>query len=108
MPHALLLLPDLDYSGAAKQVSLLAPGLRRAGWTAEVFSLRGDGPFAPALQAAEVPVRASTLRPPFRWLGLRRVVPPPDRGVVHAFGLPVLRRLWLGTLGHPRPKVVVS
>jgi glycosyltransferase involved in cell wall biosynthesis len=108
MPHAFLLLPNLNYSGAAKQASLLAPGLVRAGWTATIFSLTGKGPFAPALRAAEVPVLLSTLRPAFRWLGLRWVVPPADRGVVHAFGLPVLRRLWLGTLGRPRPKVVVS
>jgi glycosyltransferase involved in cell wall biosynthesis len=108
MSHAFFLLPDLDYSGAAKQVSLLAPGLVRAGWTTEVFSLAGDGPFAPALRAAEVPALRSTARHFLSWLGLRWVVPPPDRGVVHAFGLPVLRRLWLGTLGQPRPKVMVS
>jgi glycosyltransferase involved in cell wall biosynthesis len=108
MRHAFFLLPDLDYSGAAKQVSLLAPGLVRAGWTAEVFSLGGDGPFAPALRAAGVPVLVSTARPVFRWPGLRWVVPSPDQSIVHAFGLPALRRLWLGTLGGRRPKVVIS
>ncbi|HKB05909.1 MAG TPA: glycosyltransferase family 4 protein [Gemmataceae bacterium] len=108
MPNVLFLLPDLGYSGAAKQVSLLAPGLRRAGWTAEVFSLAGGGPFAPILRGADVPVLTSTARHALKWLGLRWLVPSSDRGVVHAFGLPVLRRLWVGTLGSDRPKVVVS
>jgi glycosyltransferase involved in cell wall biosynthesis len=108
MPNVFFLLPDLDYSGAAKQVSLLAPGLLQAGWMAEVFSLAGDGPLAPGLRAAHVAVLTSTARHELKWAGLRWVVPSPDQGVVHAFGLPVLRRLWLGTLGSRRPKVVVS
>jgi glycosyltransferase involved in cell wall biosynthesis len=106
--HVFFLLPDLDHAGAAKQVSLLAPGLVRAGWSATVFSLAGDGPFSPGLRAAGVGVLSSTARHAFKWLGLRWLIPSPGRGPVHAFGLPILRRVWLGTVGRPRPKVVVS
>ena len=42
MPRILYLLPDLDYSGAAKQLSLLAPGLARSGF------LRMEAAFRPA------------------------------------------------------------
>lgn len=108
MPHVFFLLSDLDYTGAAKQGSLLAPGLVRAGWSATVFSLAGNGPFTDTLRDAGVPVLTSTARHAFKWLGLRWIVPTPDRGIVHAFGLPALRRLWGGTLGRARAKVVVS
>src|SRR5262245_27856660 len=108
MSHVFFLLPDMNYTGAAKQASLLAPGLAGAGWNVTVFPLAGDGPFASGFRASHIGVLSSTARHAFKWLGLRRLVPSPDRGLVHAFGLPILRRLWGATLGLPRPKIVVS
>jgi glycosyltransferase involved in cell wall biosynthesis len=108
MPHAFFLLPDLDYSGAARQVSLLAPALVQAGWATTVFRVAGPGPLTRQPRTTGVGILTSTTQPVFRWLGLRSLVPRPDRGVVHAFGLPVWRRLWLETLGTRRPKVVVN
>src|SRR4051812_7911556 len=108
MRRVLFLISGLDYSGAAKQLSLLAPGLGRTGWAPEVYSLGGDGPFDPVLRATGVPVLTSTARPVLRWLGLRRLLPASDGGGVHALGPAALRRLWSGTPGRPGPKVVVG
>lgn len=108
MPHVEFVLPDLGYTGAAKQVSLIAPALPAAGWTTEVFPLTRAGRFTDRLRASGVTVLESSGRSAVRWLGLRFLIPVPGRGLVHAFGLPVLRRLRLATLGARRPPVVLS
>jgi glycosyltransferase involved in cell wall biosynthesis len=111
MRHVYLVVPDLSYAGHAKQVSLLAPGVVRAGWTAGVYSLAGDGPFGDPLRAAGVSVEQQTgsaSRDLRSWAALRWMIPSPGGGVVHAFGLRVLRRLMIATAGSGRPRIVVS
>ena len=111
MPHVQFLLPDLGYTAAARQVSLVAPALTDPGWSSEVYPLTRAGragPFAESLRAGGVMVLESTARSPLRWFGLRWLIPTPGRGLVHAFGLRVLRRLRAATLGRRRPPIVLS
>jgi glycosyltransferase involved in cell wall biosynthesis len=108
MPHVEFLVSDLEYNAAARQVSLIAAGIVEPGWTTEVFTLAGGGPFTAALRGEGVGVLHSKARSPFNWLGLRWMVPAPGRGLVHVFGLPALRRLWAGTLSSRRPPVVLT
>jgi glycosyltransferase involved in cell wall biosynthesis len=107
MPHVHFVLPDVGYTAAAKQVSVIAPALAEPGWTTEVFSLAGDGPFTGPLRAGGVPVLKSSARAA-PWVALRWLIPNPGRGVVHAFGLKVLRRLWAATVGRRRPPILLS
>jgi glycosyltransferase involved in cell wall biosynthesis len=111
MRHVYFVVPDLSYAGHAKQVSLLAPGVVRAGWTAGVYSLAGAGPFGDPLRAAGMSVErqsGSASRDLRSWAVLRWMIPAPGRGVVHAFGLRVLRRLMTATAGSGRPRIVLS
>jgi glycosyltransferase involved in cell wall biosynthesis len=82
MAQVSFLLSEPRFTGAARQVSLLAPALARAGWTTGIH------------------VPARHLR---NWAGLRRLP-----GVVHAFGLKALGWWSLATTGTRRPKVVLS
>jgi glycosyltransferase involved in cell wall biosynthesis len=108
MANAYLVVPDLEYRGHAKQVSLLAPALRQAGHTVGVYALDAAGPFADVIRAGGVAFEHSSARDVRSWLLLRWMIPRPDAGVVHAFGLKVLRRLWAATLGTKRPRIVLS
>jgi glycosyltransferase involved in cell wall biosynthesis len=108
MANVYLVVPDLEYRGHAKQVSLLAPALRQAGHTLGVYTLDAGGPFADVLRANGVAVEHSSARDARNWLSLRRMAPRADAGVVHAFGLKVLRRLWAATLGTKRPRIVLT
>jgi glycosyltransferase involved in cell wall biosynthesis len=108
MPHVHFVLPNLGYNSAAKQASLIAAGIVNPGWTTEVYSLAVDGPFTAPLRAQGVPVLSSTARPPLNWFGLRWMIPAPGHGLVHAFGLLVLHRLWAATIHRHRPPVVLS
>jgi glycosyltransferase involved in cell wall biosynthesis len=111
MRHVYFVVPDLGHAAHAKQVSLLAPAMVGAGWTAGVYSLAGDGPFGDVVRAAGVPVERQSgfagrdLR---SWGVLRWLVPSAGRGTVHAWGLHVFRRLMVATAGTRRPRVVVS
>ena len=111
MPHVQYVLPDLQYTAAARQLLLIAPGLRDSGWTTEVYPLTRAGqagPLTETLRARGVTVLESSGRSVVRWLGLRFVAPTPGRGIIHAFGLGVLRRLWAGTVGIRRPPILLS
>jgi glycosyltransferase involved in cell wall biosynthesis len=108
MANVYLVVPDLEHRGHAKQVSLLAPALRQAGHTVGVYALNASGPFADVLRGVGVPVEHSSARDLRNWLSLRWMIPGSEGGVVHAFGLRVLRRLWAATLGTKRPRVVLS
>jgi len=108
MANVHLVVPDLEYRGHAKQVSLLAPALRQAGHTVGVYALDAAGPFADVIRAGDFGVEHSSARDLRSWLLLRWMIPRPDAGVVHAFGLRVLRRLWAATLGTNRPRIVLS
>jgi glycosyltransferase involved in cell wall biosynthesis len=108
MANVYLVVPDLEYRGHAKQLSLVAPALRQAGHTVGVYALDASGPFADLIRAGGVAVEHSSARDLRSWLLLRWMIPRPDSGVVHAFGLKVLRRLWVATLGRKRPEIVLS
>jgi glycosyltransferase involved in cell wall biosynthesis len=111
MPHVFFVLPDLGYTAAAKQVSLIAPALTEPDWSSTVFPLTRagrHGPFTGPLRANEVMVLESSGRSAVRWLGLRFVVPRPGHGLIHAFGLAALRRLWVGIVGSRRAPILVS
>jgi hypothetical protein len=111
MPHIQFVLPDLGYTTAAKQVSLIAPALTGPGWSGEVYPLTRAGragPFTGVLRANHVTVLESTGRSVLRWFGLRFLIPAPGRGLVHAFGLKVLRRLRAATFGRRRPPIILS
>ena len=100
-----LIVSDLGFTGHAKQVSLLAPALARAGFAVTVHSFNGDGPFAGPLREAGVPVQMG--RSSRDWLALRGVGREAG-AVVHVFGLPAFRRLAIASVGVSRPRVVVS
>src|SRR5262249_25987619 len=108
MANAYLVVPDLEYRGHAKQVSLLAPALRQAGHTVGVYALEAAGPFADVIRAGGVCFVDSAGSGVRSWRLLRRMIHRRDAGVVHAFGLRVLRRLWAATLGTKRPRIVLS
>src|SRR5262245_25732241 len=111
MGNVYFVVPDLDYAGHARQVSLLAPALRCADWSVAVYSLAGHGPFGPPLRAASVAVELQlgrSARDARSWLIMRCMIPRHGHGAVHAFGLGVLRRIRLATVGMRRPRIVLS
>jgi glycosyltransferase involved in cell wall biosynthesis len=86
--------PGLDYSGPARQLTLLARHLPRDRFAVRVCVLGRSSPWAEALRAAGVPVdvlgwtRTVDARP---LLALRRLVREVRPDVVHAWGRPALR-----------------
>ena len=111
MPYVQFVLPDLGYTAAAKQLSLIAPAFDKPGWSSGVYPLTQagrPGPFADALRESHVTVLESTGQSVLRWFGLRFLIPAPGRGLVHAFGLKVLRRLRIATFGRRRPPIILS
>jgi glycosyltransferase involved in cell wall biosynthesis len=108
MPHVYFVVPDLGHTAAAKQVSLVAPAFVEPGWSSEVYSLAGDGPFSGAIRAGSVSVMHSTANDFRNWSLLRFIIPAFGKGLVHAFGLKVLRRLWAATVGMRRPPVILT
>jgi glycosyltransferase involved in cell wall biosynthesis len=111
MPHVEFVVPDLGYTAAARQVSLIAPALADPDWWTGVLPLTRAGragPFTGPLRMNGVTVLESTGRAGIRGLGLRFSIPAPGRGLVHAFGLKVLRALRLANLGARRPPIVLS
>ena len=94
MPKALLVLPSLDYGGAARQVCLLAAGLPREGIDVRVCALGGPAPWADELAAAGVVVAVLGWTRPFDvWplAALRRLLRSYRPEVVHAWGPAALR-----------------
>jgi glycosyltransferase involved in cell wall biosynthesis len=85
----LLVIPGLRYSGAARQLTLLAMGLQRERFEPRVCVLGRSGPWAESLQAAGVPVeilawtRVIDLRALWR---LRRLLHGFRPDVIHAWG----------------------
>jgi glycosyltransferase involved in cell wall biosynthesis len=94
VPKALLVLPSLDYGGAARQVCLLSTGLRREGLDVRVCALGRPAPWADELTAAGVAVDVLGWRRPFDVLplaALRRLLHTYRPDVVHAWGTVALR-----------------
>lgn len=94
-PRVLFLASDLGPTGAARQLTLLAPRLGAAGVDVVVVVLgRDDTPFAAELRAAGVPVHAAPLRKPFDvrgWRHLRTLADAAGPSVVHAWGPAAVR-----------------
>ena len=67
----LFIIPTLDRSGAEKQLTLLAPGLARAGFDVHVCALTRGGPYEKPLRAAGLPVtmigKSWKFDPPAYW-----------------------------------------
>src|SRR5262249_6522300 len=110
MHKVLFVTPDLEYRGAAKQLTLLAGGLPRDRFEPRVCVLGRDGPFGQRLRAAGVPVEVLGWTRPFDpapvW-NLRRLVREFRPDVVHAWRPPALRALGLAA-GGAAGRLVVS
>jgi glycosyltransferase involved in cell wall biosynthesis len=94
MRRILFVAPDLEYTGAGKQMALLAAGLPRDEVDLRVCVLSDEGPLAPALRSAGVRVqslgwtRRLDLLAPWR---LRRLVEDYRPDVIHAWRPAALR-----------------
>jgi glycosyltransferase involved in cell wall biosynthesis len=94
VPKVLLVVPSLDYGGAARQACLLAAGLPREGLDVRVCALRCRAPWADELAAAGAAVDVLGWRRPFDVLplaALRRLLRAYRPDVVHAWGPAALR-----------------
>jgi glycosyltransferase involved in cell wall biosynthesis len=107
--RVLLLLPSLDYGGAARQATLLAAALPRGRFEARVCVLGGEAPWADELRRAGVAVETLGWRRPFDlapFLALRRLLRAFRPQIVHAWGAAALRALTL--VGGPRGARVIA
>lgn len=92
----LFVIPDLDCSGAAKQLTLLAPALPREHFEVRVCAIGSDGPFGAVLQKAGIGVEILGWR---RWVELgalgrwRRLLADYKPDIVHAWRPGALRFL---------------
>jgi glycosyltransferase involved in cell wall biosynthesis len=97
MLKILFVIPDLEYSGAARQLTLLASGLPADRFQRRVSVFGSAGPWVETLRAAGVDVdvlgwkRLVDLKP---FGALRRVLRSYQADVIHAWRLPALRAVW--------------
>jgi glycosyltransferase involved in cell wall biosynthesis len=110
MRRVLCLIPSLDYSGAAKQLTLLASHLIRDQFHLRVGVLQRTGPFAKQLSAAGVAMdvlgRGRAIDPGL-FLRLRQLQRSFQPHVIHAWGREALRAVaWAG--GRRGAAIVVS
>ncbi len=109
MRTVLFVIPSLEYSGAARQLTLLASGLPRDQFAPRVCVLGRGGPLAETLRAAGVAVEVLDWH---RWfdvapfLHLRRQVRS-GAAIVHVWGPTVLRAVGL-CAGRTSSRLVVS
>jgi glycosyltransferase involved in cell wall biosynthesis len=113
MRKILILIPDLNFNGHARQASLLAGALPADRFHVEVLGLGGGGPFAEPLRCAGIIVETRKCRRVFNvknWFALRRrlLTDPPD--IVHVFGMASLRELSFAMFGKfsATPPIVAS
>jgi glycosyltransferase involved in cell wall biosynthesis len=105
----LCLIPNLEYNGAARQLTLLAASLPHDRFTVRVCVLGPAGPWAKDLRRAGVDVEVFGWR---RWLdpqpllALRRSLADFRPDVLHAWRLPALRPLALLPGTHRLPLLV--
>ena len=116
MTRVLLLIPTLDRSGAEKQLTLLASGLKRDfsdEFEVEVVCLTRGGPYQVELEAAGVPVTILGKRfrfDPFALRRLKKLVREKQPDILHTwlFAANSYGRLVAGKEGVAGPQVVVS
>jgi glycosyltransferase involved in cell wall biosynthesis len=104
MQTILFVLENLNYCGAAKQVSLLAAGLPRDQFALRVCTLKTEGPAGEKLRAAGVPVEVlggSRLVNLAAFWHLRRLVRAIQPDVIHTWGRSSLRMVALAARGIP-------
>jgi glycosyltransferase involved in cell wall biosynthesis len=109
MRRILYVLASLEYGGAARQATLLARGLPRDQFRAEVCVLGKLGPWRDDLAQGGVVVTALGWK---RWLDLRPFLRLRERirvfqpDVIHAYTLPALRAVMAASAGLKRRLVV--
>src|SRR5579859_6536015 len=89
---------SLEYSGAARQLMLLAGGLARQAWRVHVVVLGLESPWVEALRRDGVEVEVLGWRRPFDvwpFVTLRRLVRSLRPDVVHVWGATALRAVVL-------------
>jgi glycosyltransferase involved in cell wall biosynthesis len=106
----LLVIDSLHYSGAARQLTLLAAGLPRTAFQVRVAVLGTEAPWVEALRADGVEVDVLRWRRPFDvlpLLALRRLVRSLRPDVLHVWGTMALRMVVL-TGSYPLKRLLVS
>ena len=111
MIKVLLLIPNLDRSGAEKQLTHLAMGLPRDEFDVEVVALTRGGPYEEQLKVAGIPLTIIGKRWKFDPLALqrlRRLIARKQPDILHTwlFAANAYGRMAVGS--KPVPKVVVS
>ena len=114
--RVLLLIPTLDRSGAEKQLTLLASGLKRDfsdEFEVEVACLTRGGPYQADLEAAGVPVTVLGKRfrfDPFALRRLKKHIQEKQPDILHTwlFAANSYGRLVAGKASVPGPEVIVS
>jgi glycosyltransferase involved in cell wall biosynthesis len=94
----LFIIANLDYSGAARQLSLLAANLPRESFRVRVAVLGAETPWAASLRGQGVDVEVLGWRRPFDvlpFVALRRLVKSMRPDVLHVWGATALRTVRL-------------
>ncbi len=110
MQSVLFVIGSLEYSGAARQLSLLAAGLPRDSFRVRVAVLGTETPWAAALRSEGIEVEALGWRRPFDLLpfrALRRLIRSMRPDVLHVWGATALRTVVL-TGSQPANRLVAS
>jgi glycosyltransferase involved in cell wall biosynthesis len=110
MRTILFVIPSLAYSGAARQLSLLAAGLPRESFRVRIAVLGTEAPWVGSLRGEGVEVEVLGWRRPFDVLpfaALRRLVKATRPDVLHVWGATALRAIVL-TGSRPAHRLLVS
>lgn len=110
MRTVLFVIPSLEYSGAARQLCLLAAGLPRDSFRVRVAVLGMETPWALSLRGAGVEVEVLGWRRPFDvlpFVALRRLVRSMRPDVLHVWGAAALRAVVLSG-SWPANRLLVS
>lgn len=110
MPTVCFVIASLEYSGAARQLTLLAAGLSRASFPVKVVVLENESPWTATLRSAGIDVEVLGWRRPFDVLPLvrlRHLIRTLRPHVLHVWGATALRTVVL-TGSHPLSRLLVS
>src|SRR5689334_1195915 len=98
MQTILSVMPSLEYSGAARQLCLLATGLPRDSFRVRVAVLGTETPWVASLRGEGVEVEVLNWRRPFDvlpFVALRRLVRSMRPHVLHVWGRTAMRTVLL-------------